>query len=113
MLVDQFDIPLELERTLAERDDEARELEMLQQHQALPPGSVVSSPPAGCRSASAMPSGARATSCRTTLAILLPDDLMLCDVSCMKRLQRRLRGDRRQCRGDRGRCRASRSPATA
>jgi UTP--glucose-1-phosphate uridylyltransferase len=84
MLVDQFDVPYELERTLAERN-KVRELEMLRA-QGLPPGSIIST-------RQQVPLGlGHAIWCARNFvqddpfAILLPDDLMLCDVSCMKQL---------------------------
>ncbi|MBU8545908.1 MULTISPECIES: UTP--glucose-1-phosphate uridylyltransferase GalU [Roseomonadaceae] len=84
MLVDQFDIAYELERTLTERN-KAKELAMLRE-QALPPGSVVSTRqqvPLGLGHAIWC---ARAFVADEPFAILLPDDLMLCDVSCTKQL---------------------------
>ncbi|PWS36742.1 UTP--glucose-1-phosphate uridylyltransferase [Falsiroseomonas bella] len=84
MLVDQFDIPYELERTLAERN-KTKELELLRA-QALPPGAIVST-------RQQVPLGlGHAIWCARNFvqddpfAILLPDDLMLCDTSCMKQL---------------------------
>jgi UTP--glucose-1-phosphate uridylyltransferase len=84
MLVDQFDIPYELERTLAERN-KAKELELLRS-QALPPGAIIST-------RQQVPLGlGHAIWCARNFvqddpfAILLPDDLMLCDTSCMKQL---------------------------
>lgn len=84
MLVDQFDVAYELERTLVERGKE-KELAMLQQ-QALPPGSIISTRqqvPLGLGHAIWC---ARAFIGDDPFAILLPDDLMLCDVSCTKQL---------------------------
>jgi UTP--glucose-1-phosphate uridylyltransferase len=84
MLVDQFDIAYELERTLAERN-KAKELAMLQA-QALPPGAIVTTRqqvPAGLGHAIWC---ARHFVQDDPFAILLPDDLMLCDVPCMKQL---------------------------
>jgi len=84
MLVDQFDVAYELERTLTERN-KTKELAMLHA-QALPPGSIVST-----RQQAALGLGhaiwcARAFIADEPFAILLPDDLMLCDVSCTKQL---------------------------
>ena len=84
MLVDQFDVAYELERTLTERN-KTKELDMLRA-QALPPGSIVST-----RQQSALGLGhaiwcARSFIADEPFAILLPDDLMLCDVSCTKQL---------------------------
>ena len=84
MLVDQFDVAYELERTLTERN-KTKELAMLHA-QALPPGSIVST-----RQQSALGLGhaiwcARSFIADEPFAILLPDDLMLCDVSCTKQL---------------------------
>ena len=84
MLVDQFDVAYELERTLAERN-KAKELEMLKA-QALPPGAIVSTRqqvPLGLGHAIWC---ARAFISDEPFAILLPDDLMLCDVSCTRQL---------------------------
>ncbi|WP_237216547.1 UTP--glucose-1-phosphate uridylyltransferase [Falsiroseomonas oryziterrae] len=84
MLVEQFDIAYELERTLAERN-KAKELAMLQA-QAMPPGAIVSTRqqvPLGLGHAIWC---ARHFIQDDPFAILLPDDLMLCDVSCMKQL---------------------------
>jgi UTP--glucose-1-phosphate uridylyltransferase len=84
MLVDQFDIAYELERTLAERN-KARELAMLQA-QAMPPGAIVST-------RQQVPLGlGHAIWCARNFvqddpfAIMLPDDLMLCETPCMKQL---------------------------
>jgi UTP--glucose-1-phosphate uridylyltransferase len=84
MLVDQFDLAYELERTLAERN-KAKELEMLRA-QSLPPGAIVSTRqqvPLGLGHAIWC---ARHFVQDDPFAIMLPDDLMLCDVSCMKQL---------------------------
>ena len=84
MLVDQFDVAFELERTLTERN-KTKELAMLHA-QALPPGSIVSTRqqvPLGLGHAIWC---ARAFIADEPFAILLPDDLMLCDVSCTKQL---------------------------
>jgi hypothetical protein len=84
MLVDQFDVAYELERTLTERN-KAKELAMLQA-QALPPGSIVSTRqqvPLGLGHAIWC---ARAFIADEPFAILLPDDLMLCETSCTKQL---------------------------
>ena len=84
MLVDQFDVAYELERTLTERG-KTRELELLQA-QSLPPGSIVSTRqqvPLGLGHAIWC---ARAFIGNEPFAILLPDDLMLCDVPCTKQM---------------------------
>jgi UTP--glucose-1-phosphate uridylyltransferase len=84
MLVEQFDVAYELERTLAERN-KARELEMLRA-QALAPGSIVSTRqqvPLGLGHAVWC---ARAFVGDEPFAVMLPDDLMLCPTSCMKQL---------------------------
>ena len=84
MLVDQFDVAYALERTLAERN-KAKELEMLKA-QTLPPGAIVSTRqqvPLGLGHAIWC---ARAFIGDEPFAILLPDDLMLCDVSCTRQL---------------------------
>jgi len=84
MLVDQFDVAYELERTLTERG-KTRELAMLHA-QALPPGSVISTRqqvPLGLGHAIWC---ARAFIADEPFAILLPDDLMQCEVSCTKQL---------------------------
>ena len=84
MLVDQFDVAYELERTLTERNKQ-KELEMLRA-QALPPGAVVSTRqqvPLGLGHAIWC---ARAFIADDPFAILLPDDLMQCEVSCTKQL---------------------------
>jgi UTP--glucose-1-phosphate uridylyltransferase len=84
MLVDQFDVAYELERTLAERN-KAKELEMLRD-QALAPGAIVSTRqqvPLGLGHAIWC---ARSFVGDEPFAIMLPDDLMLCDTSCMKQL---------------------------
>ncbi len=84
MLVDQFDVAYELERVLTERG-KTRELAMLHD-QALPPGSIIST-----RQQSALGLGHAIWCARSFIgdepfAILLPDDLMQCDLSCMKQL---------------------------
>ncbi len=84
MLVDQFDVAYELERTLIERG-KTRELDMLHA-QALPPGAIISTRqqvPLGLGHAIWC---ARAFIGDEPFAILLPDDLMQCEVSCMKQL---------------------------
>ena len=84
MLVDQFDVAYELERTLTERN-KTKELAMLHT-QALPPGSIVSTRqqvPLGLGHAIWC---ARAFIGNEPFAILLPDDLMQCEVSCTKQL---------------------------
>jgi UTP--glucose-1-phosphate uridylyltransferase len=84
MLVDQFDVAYELERTLTERG-KAKELAMLQA-QSLPPGAIVSTrqqTPLGLGHAIWC---ARAFIADEPFAILLPDDLMQCEVSCTKQL---------------------------
>jgi UTP--glucose-1-phosphate uridylyltransferase len=84
MLVDQFDLAYELERTLTERNKQ-RELEMLRA-QSLPPGAIVSTRqqvPLGLGHAIWC---ARGFVGDEPFAVMLPDDLMLCDVSCMKQL---------------------------
>ena len=84
MLVDQFDLAYELERTLTERNKQ-RELEMLRA-QSLPPGAIVSTRqqvPLGLGHAIWC---ARGFVADEPFAVMLPDDLMLCDVSCMKQL---------------------------
>jgi UTP--glucose-1-phosphate uridylyltransferase len=84
MLVDQFDLPYELERTLAERN-KTKELELLRA-QALPPGSIMSTRqqvPLGLGHAIWC---ARHFVQDDPFAILLPDDLMLCETSCMAQL---------------------------
>lgn len=84
MLVDQFDAAFELEKTLAERGKQ-KELAALQA-QSLPPGSIVST-------RQQVPLGlGHAIWCARNFvqddpfAILLPDDLMLCETSCMTQL---------------------------
>ena len=84
MLVEQFDVAYELERVLTERGKQA-ELDMLRA-QSLPPGSILS-----VRQQVPMGLGhaiwcARAFVADDPFAILLPDDLMLCDVSCTAQL---------------------------
>ena len=84
MLVDQFDVAYELERTLTERN-KTKELAMLHA-QALPPGSIISTRqqvPLGLGHAIWC---ARAFIADEPFAILLPDDLMQCEVSCTKQL---------------------------
>ncbi len=84
MLVDQFDIAYELEKTLAERN-KAKELAMLQA-QAMPPGAIVSTRqqvPLGLGHAIWC---ARHFVQDDPFAIMLPDDLMLCETPCMKQL---------------------------
>ena len=84
MLVDQFDLAYELERTLTERN-KARELEMLRA-QSLPPGAIVSTRqqvPLGLGHAIWC---ARAFIGDDPFAILLPDDLMQCDKPCIGQL---------------------------
>ena len=84
ILVDHFDIAYELERTLAERGKE-KELAALRAD-ALPPGSIMS-----VRQQVPMGLGhaiwcARAFIADDPFAILLPDDLMQCEVSCTAQL---------------------------
>ncbi len=84
MLVEQFDVAYELERVLTERNKQA-ELAMLRA-QAVEPGSIVSvrqQVPLGLGHAIWC---ARAFVADDPFAILLPDDLMLCDVSCTAQL---------------------------
>jgi UTP--glucose-1-phosphate uridylyltransferase len=84
MLVDQFDLAYELERTLTERN-KTKELDMLRA-QALPPGAIISTRqqvPLGLGHAIWC---ARAFIGDDPFAILLPDDLMQCEVSCTKQL---------------------------
>ncbi len=84
MLVDQFDVAYELERTLAERGKQ-KELDTLRA-QALPPGAIISTRqqvPLGLGHAIWC---ARAFIGDDPFAILLPDDLMQCEVSCTKQL---------------------------
>jgi UTP--glucose-1-phosphate uridylyltransferase len=84
MLVDQFDAAYELERTLAERN-KAKELAMLQA-QALPPGAIMTTRqqvPLGLGHAIWC---ARHFVQDDPFAIMLPDDLMLCETSCLKQL---------------------------
>jgi UTP--glucose-1-phosphate uridylyltransferase len=84
MLVDQFDLAYELERTLTERG-KTKELEMLQA-QALPPGSIITTRqqvPLGLGHAIWC---ARAFIGDDPFAILLPDDLMQCGTSCTAQL---------------------------
>ncbi|WP_372619443.1 UTP--glucose-1-phosphate uridylyltransferase [Falsiroseomonas sp.] len=84
MLVDQFDVAFELERVLTERN-KAKELEALRE-QALPPGAIVST-----RQQVPLGLGHAIWCARNFIqddpfAILLPDDLMLCDVSCTQQM---------------------------
>ncbi len=84
MLVDQFDAAFELERTLAERGKQ-KELAALQA-QSLAPGSILSTRqqvPLGLGHAIWC---ARHFIQDDPFAILLPDDLMLCETSCMAQL---------------------------
>jgi UTP--glucose-1-phosphate uridylyltransferase len=84
MLVDQFDHPYELVRTLTERGKKA-ELDLLQA-QAVEPGTIISvrqQVPLGLGHAIWC---ARAFIGDDPFAILLPDDLMQCEVSCTKQL---------------------------
>jgi UTP--glucose-1-phosphate uridylyltransferase len=84
MLVEHFDLAYELERTLEERR-KTRELETLRA-QAVPPGAIVSTRqqvPLGLGHAIWC---ARHFVQDDPFAIMLPDDLLLCDVSCMKQL---------------------------
>ena len=84
MLVDHFDRAYELERTLAERGKQA-ELDLLQA-QAMEPGQIISvrqQVPLGLGHAIWC---ARAFIGDDPFAILLPDDLMQCDVSCTAQL---------------------------
>ncbi len=84
MLVDQFDVAYELERTLEARGKQ-KELAMLRD-QALPPGAIVST-----RQQTPLGLGHAIWCARSFIgdepfAILLPDDLMLCDTSCTAQL---------------------------
>ena len=84
MLVDQFDVAYELERTLTERN-KMKELAQLQA-QALSPGSIVTTRqqvPLGLGHAIWC---ARHFVQDDPFAIMLPDDLLLCRTSCMKQL---------------------------
>jgi UTP--glucose-1-phosphate uridylyltransferase len=84
MLVDQFDVAVELERTLIERGKQ-KELDMLHA-QAMQPGSIITTRqqvPLGLGHAIWC---ARAFIADDPFAILLPDDLMQCEVSCTKQL---------------------------
>jgi UTP--glucose-1-phosphate uridylyltransferase len=84
MLVDQFDLAWELERTLEERG-KTKELAELRA-QAMTPGSIISTRqqvPLGLGHAIWC---ARAFIGNDPFAIMLPDDLMMCEVSCMKQL---------------------------
>lgn len=83
-IVEQFDVAYELERTLEERG-KAKELAELRAQQ-LSPGSVVTT-----RQQVPMGLGHAIWCARHFIqdepfAILLPDDLMMCDVSCTKQL---------------------------
>ena len=83
-IVEQFDVSYELEATLRERGKQ-KELDELQA-QALPPGAVMTT-----RQQVPMGLGhaiwcARHFIADEPFAILLPDDLMMCDVSCTKQL---------------------------
>ncbi len=83
-IVEHFDVAYELERTLEERG-KARELAELRE-QALAPGSLVTT-----RQQVPMGLGHAIWCARHFIqdepfAILLPDDLMMCDVSCTKQL---------------------------
>ncbi|MFL1461103.1 UTP--glucose-1-phosphate uridylyltransferase [Roseococcus sp. DSY-14] len=83
-IVEQFDLAFELEATLRERGKQ-KELEELHA-QALPPGSVLTTRqqvPLGLGHAIWC---ARHFIADEPFAILLPDDLMMCDVSCTKQL---------------------------
>jgi len=84
MLVEQFDVAYELERTLHERGKDAERA--LLHAQALPPGSITAT-----RQQSALGLGHAIWCARHFIgdepfAILLPDDLMQCEVPCMKQL---------------------------
>ena len=83
-LVEHFDIAFELERTLAERGKQ-KELDLLHA-MAVEPGSIST-----VRQQVPMGLGHAIWCARTFIgddpfAILLPDDLMMCDVSCTKQL---------------------------
>ena len=83
-IVEHFDVAFELERTLTERN-KAAELELLRS-QAMTPGSIVT-----VRQQVPMGLGhaiwcARAFVGDDPFAILLPDDLMMCEVSCTAQL---------------------------
>ncbi len=83
-IVEHFDVAYELERTLAERNKQA-ELAVLRS-MAMEPGSMVT-----VRQQVPMGLGhaiwcARSFIADEPFAILLPDDLMQCDVSCTKQL---------------------------
>lgn len=83
-IVEHFDVAYELERTLAER---GKNKELAELHaQALPPGAIVTT-----RQQVPMGLGHAIWCARSFIgddpfAILLPDDLMQCDVSCTKQL---------------------------
>ncbi|MBY0336821.1 MAG: UTP--glucose-1-phosphate uridylyltransferase [Acetobacteraceae bacterium] len=83
-IVEQFDVAYELERTLEERNKQKELAEL--RAQALPPGSVLTT-----RQQVPMGLGHAIWCARHFIgdepfAILLPDDLMMCDVSCTKQL---------------------------
>jgi len=83
-IVEQFDVNFELERTLAERGKQ-RELDQLRA-ETMPPGSVLTTrqqEPLGLGHAIWC---ARHFIGDEPFAILLPDDLMMCDVSCTRQL---------------------------
>jgi UTP--glucose-1-phosphate uridylyltransferase len=83
-IVEQFDVAYELEKTLEARG-KAKELKELREA-GLPPGSVVTTrqqEPLGLGHAIWC---ARHFIGDEPFAILLPDDLMMCDVSCTKQL---------------------------
>lgn len=83
-IVEHFDLAYELERTLAER---GKNKELAELHaQALPPGAIVTT-----RQQVPMGLGHAIWCARSFIgddpfAILLPDDLMQCEVSCTKQL---------------------------
>jgi len=83
-IVEHFDVAYELERTLAER---GKNKELAELHaQALPPGAIVTT-----RQQVPMGLGHAIWCARSFIgddpfAILLPDDLMQCEVSCTKQL---------------------------
>ncbi|WP_421995279.1 UTP--glucose-1-phosphate uridylyltransferase GalU [Roseococcus sp.] len=83
-IVEHFDVHFELERMLEERG-KAKELAELRA-QSLPPGSITTT-----RQQVPMGLGHAIWAARSFIgddpfAILLPDDLMMCDVSCTKQL---------------------------
>ena len=99
-IVEHFDIAFELERTMEERGKVA-ELAALRA-MALEPGSLTSvrqQVPLGLGHAIWC---ARAFIGDDPFAILLPDDLMLCDIAGHQAARRCLPRDRRQCRRHRG-----------